>query len=104
MSMDWQQLLEVASEAADAGGKALSAHWRSLNQIRSKGRPGDLVTEADLAAEAAVLLRLWRRGAKGEAAQHARAQPWRRLYLTRRRHAGLRLAAPLRLSYQLAYP
>ena len=55
MSMDWQQLLEVASEAANAGGEALSAHWRSLNQIRSKGRPGDLVTEADLAAEAAVL-------------------------------------------------
>ena len=53
--MNWQQLLDVASEAADAGGQVLSKHWRSLNQIRSKGRPGDLVTEADLAAEAAVL-------------------------------------------------
>jgi myo-inositol-1(or 4)-monophosphatase len=48
-------LLAVASRAARAGGDVLRQHWGRLREIRSKGRPGDLVTEADLAAEAAVL-------------------------------------------------
>ena len=55
MTETWQELLEVASEAAAAGGEALASHWGQLRQIRSKGRLGDLVTEADLAAEARVL-------------------------------------------------
>ncbi|WP_461555724.1 inositol monophosphatase family protein, partial [Synechococcus sp.] len=50
-----QQLLEIAQAAASAGALALKKHWGKLEQVRCKGRPGDLVTEADLAAEAAVL-------------------------------------------------
>lgn len=48
-------LLDVATEAAQAGGAVLHAYWGKLGNIREKGRPGDLVTEADQAAEAAVL-------------------------------------------------
>jgi len=61
MTETWQELLEVASEAAAAGGEALASHWGQLRQIRSKGRLGDLVTEADLAAEARVLAVLQQR-------------------------------------------
>ena len=52
---DLQRLLEVASEAASAGGAVLQHYWGNLSDIRSKGRPGDLVTEADKAAEKEVL-------------------------------------------------
>lgn len=47
--------LDVATEAAQAGGAILQAYWGKLENIQEKGRPGDLVTEADQAAEAAVL-------------------------------------------------
>lgn len=50
-----EQLLAVARLAADRGAEALMAHLGELEQIREKGRAGDLVTEADLAAEKAVL-------------------------------------------------
>jgi myo-inositol-1(or 4)-monophosphatase len=50
-----ERLLDVARRAAEAGGVQLRAHFGRLEQIREKGRCGDLVTEADLAAEAAVL-------------------------------------------------
>lgn len=53
-----QTLLEVATEAALAGGAVLKQYWGKLdraNQIESKGRLGDLVTVADKEAEAAVL-------------------------------------------------
>jgi len=50
-----ERLLDVASRAARAGGVQLKAHFGRLEQVREKGRNGDLVTEADLAAEAAVL-------------------------------------------------
>jgi myo-inositol-1(or 4)-monophosphatase len=50
-----KRLLEVARHAAEAGGAMLRRHYGQLEQIREKGRAGDLVTEADLAAEAAVL-------------------------------------------------
>ena len=50
-----QELLAIARTAADAGAAELSRYWGNLSQVRSKGRAGDLVTEADLAAEAAVL-------------------------------------------------
>ncbi|MFU8884391.1 MAG: inositol monophosphatase family protein [Cyanobacteriota bacterium] len=50
-----ERLSDVARRAAEAGGVQLSAHFGRLEQVREKGRCGDLVTEADLAAEAAVL-------------------------------------------------
>ena len=50
-----QDLAAVARTAAAAGGRELAERFGSVNQIREKGRAGDLVTEADLAAEAAVL-------------------------------------------------
>lgn len=56
--MDQQQLQHlhaIARQAAEVGGSELMAHYGQLTSIRSKGRIGDLVTEADLAAEAEVL-------------------------------------------------
>ncbi len=50
-----EQLAAVARRAAQAGGQQLQIHFGQLEQVREKGRCGDLVTEADLAAEAAVL-------------------------------------------------
>jgi myo-inositol-1(or 4)-monophosphatase len=47
--------LDVASTAALAAGKVLQACWGNLESIVEKGRPGDLVTEADKQAEAAIL-------------------------------------------------
>ena len=50
-----EQLTHVARQAAEAGAAVLQQHFGRLEQIREKGRAGDLVTEADLAAEQAVL-------------------------------------------------
>jgi myo-inositol-1(or 4)-monophosphatase len=50
-----ERLLDVARRAAESGGVQLQAHFGRLEQVREKGRNGDLVTEADLAAEEAVL-------------------------------------------------
>jgi len=50
-----ERLLDVARRAAESGGVQLKAHFGRLEQVREKGRNGDLVTEADLASEAAVL-------------------------------------------------
>ena len=50
-----EALAQVARRAADAGGEQLRHHFGRLEQVREKGRCGDLVTEADTAAEAAVL-------------------------------------------------
>ncbi len=47
--------LDVATEAALAAGVVLQACWGKLESIVEKGRPGDLVTEADKQAEAAIL-------------------------------------------------
>jgi myo-inositol-1(or 4)-monophosphatase len=47
--------LDIASEAALAAGAVLQDYWGKLEDIQEKGRPGDLVTEADKAAEAAIL-------------------------------------------------
>ena len=49
------RLVQVAREAARAGGKELRHHYGRLEQVKEKGMAGNLVTEADLAAEAAVL-------------------------------------------------
>ncbi|MCP9799472.1 inositol monophosphatase family protein [Synechococcus sp. RedBA-s] len=50
-----ERLAEVAREAAAAAARVLAHHFGRLESIREKGRAGDLVTEADLAAEQAVL-------------------------------------------------
>ncbi len=52
---DLQRFLDIATEAASAGGAVLRYYWGNLSDIRQKGRPGDLVTEADKAAEKEVL-------------------------------------------------
>ena len=50
-----EHLAAVARRAAGAGAEQLKRHFGQLERIREKGRAGDLVTEADLAAEQAVL-------------------------------------------------
>jgi myo-inositol-1(or 4)-monophosphatase len=50
-----QRLLEVARQAARAGAEPLRRLFGQLEHIRAKGEAGNLVTEADLAAEQAVL-------------------------------------------------
>ncbi|MEL6491032.1 MAG: inositol monophosphatase family protein [Cyanobacteria bacterium J06634_6] len=52
---DLQRFLDIATEAACAGGAVLQHYWGNLSNIQQKGRPGDLVTEADKAAEKEVL-------------------------------------------------
>jgi myo-inositol-1(or 4)-monophosphatase len=52
--------LDVATEAALAGGAVLQSHWGKLESIQEKGRAGDLVTEADQLAEQAILAVLQR--------------------------------------------
>ena len=49
------RLVSVARVAAEAGAEQLSSHFGQLQRVREKGRAGDLVTEADVAAEQAVL-------------------------------------------------
>jgi myo-inositol-1(or 4)-monophosphatase len=49
------RLAEVARRAARAGAEQLCGLFGRLTRIRSKGTAGNLVTEADLAAELAVL-------------------------------------------------
>ncbi|HEY9880883.1 MAG TPA: inositol monophosphatase family protein [Leptolyngbyaceae cyanobacterium] len=50
-----QRFLDIATEAALAGGAVLEKFWGKLTHVEQKGRPGDLVTEADKASEAAIL-------------------------------------------------
>ncbi|WP_035994448.1 inositol monophosphatase family protein [Leptolyngbya sp. KIOST-1] len=52
---DLQRWLDSATEAALAAGAVLQHHWGNLSHIDEKGRSGDLVTEADRGAEAAVM-------------------------------------------------
>ena len=47
--------LNIATEAVMKGGVVLQEHWGKINSIEEKGRPGDLVTEADKKAEAEIL-------------------------------------------------
>jgi myo-inositol-1(or 4)-monophosphatase len=47
--------LEIATEAALSAGAILQSYWGNLESVQEKGRLGDLVTEADAAAEAAVI-------------------------------------------------
>ncbi|TVQ51802.1 MAG: inositol monophosphatase [Spirulina sp. DLM2.Bin59] len=55
-----QTFLDIATEAALAAGAILKAHWGKLETIEEKGRPGDLVTEADKQSEAVILATLAR--------------------------------------------
>ncbi|WNC29357.1 inositol monophosphatase family protein [Thermosynechococcus sp. PKX82] len=50
-----QRYLEIATEAALAGGAVLQHYWGKLSEIEEKGRSGDLVTVADRQSEAVVL-------------------------------------------------
>lgn len=52
---DLQTWLDVATEAAQSAGAVLQHYWGNLQDVREKGRSGDLVTEADRAAEAVVM-------------------------------------------------
>ena len=51
-------LSQAAQQAASMGAAVLMEHYGQLSNIRTKGRQGDLVTEADEAAEAVVLAHL----------------------------------------------
>ena len=53
--VELERLSDVARRAAEAGAAQLLEHFGRLESIREKGRAGDLVTEADVAAEQAVL-------------------------------------------------
>ena len=50
-----ERLAAIARRAAEAGAGPLRHHFGRLERIQHKGAAGNLVTEADLAAEAAVL-------------------------------------------------
>jgi myo-inositol-1(or 4)-monophosphatase len=50
-----ERLVDVARRAAGAAAGPLQRHFGGLRDIRAKGGAGNLVTEADLAAEEAVL-------------------------------------------------
>ena len=56
-AQELQRLEEIAVRAAQAGGAQLSHYFGNLSasQVREKGGSGNLVTEADLAAEQAAL-------------------------------------------------
>jgi myo-inositol-1(or 4)-monophosphatase len=55
MSYPLQSFLDIATEAALAGGAVLQSCLGKLEDIQEKGRSGDLVTEADKGAEVAIL-------------------------------------------------
>ncbi len=54
-SRDLQGFLDIATEAALAAGSVLQDFWGKLEAIEEKGEAGNLVTEADKAAEHVVL-------------------------------------------------
>lgn len=55
MSEELEKFLDIATEAALAGGGILKSYLGKLEDIQEKGSPGNLVTEADKAAEAAIV-------------------------------------------------
>lgn len=54
-SSELQVFLDIATEAALAAGAVLQSYYGKLEAIAEKGRPGDLVTAADKASEAAII-------------------------------------------------
>lgn len=59
-SDDLHSLASIARQTAEMGGAELMRHYGRLKSVESKGRIGDLVTNADLAAEQVVLQELTR--------------------------------------------
>ena len=57
---DLRSLASIARQTAEMGGAELMRHYGRLNSVESKGRIGDLVTNADLAAEQVILQELAR--------------------------------------------
>lgn len=58
MSQNYQsieQLLDIATVAARAGGVILNKYWGKQLEIKEKGRVGDLVTQVDKQAETEIL-------------------------------------------------
>ncbi len=55
-----QIYLDIATEAALSAGYILETYYGNLQQVREKGHPGDLVTEADIASEKAIVHNLRR--------------------------------------------
>lgn len=53
--LELEIFLDIATEAALAAGTIFQAYWGKLETVEEKGRPGDLVTAADKAAEAEIL-------------------------------------------------
>jgi myo-inositol-1(or 4)-monophosphatase len=49
------QWLDLATQAAWQGGAILKQFWGNLSEIKEKGFPGDLVTEADQQSEKVIL-------------------------------------------------
>ncbi|MUL37336.1 inositol monophosphatase family protein [Gloeocapsopsis dulcis] len=50
-----QTYLDIATEAALAAGAVVQSYYGALDGVVEKGRPGDLVTQADKASEAVIL-------------------------------------------------
>lgn len=50
-----QTYLEIATEAALSAGAILKYYYGNLQQVREKGTPGDLITEADTASEKIII-------------------------------------------------
>lgn len=50
-----QRFLDIATEAAMAGGAVLQRYYGQLTSVEEKGRQGDLVTNADKESEVAIL-------------------------------------------------
>lgn len=50
-----QTYLEIATEAALSAGAILNHYYGNLQQVREKGTPGDLITEADTASEKIII-------------------------------------------------
>ena len=54
-SEDINKLIDIAKESSKAGGEILMSYYGKLDSIKSKKYEGDLVTDADIAAEKRVL-------------------------------------------------
>ncbi|PPS43868.1 inositol monophosphatase family protein [Chroococcidiopsis sp. TS-821] len=50
-----QTYLDIATEAALAAGAVIQSYYGALDGVIEKGRPGDLVTQADKASETVIL-------------------------------------------------
>lgn len=50
-----QTYLDIATEAALSAGAILNHYYGNLQQVREKGTPGDLITEADTASEKIII-------------------------------------------------